>query len=229
MLSSLAVKFEDVNVETEPGGWEDLRAMGIAAPPVFVLGDRRVPGWNPRAILALVDRSYAEPPPLGPAELEDRLGRILTATLRAAAQLSGDVLDAKSPHRDRTLRNLVFHVFRLSLTFPDAVAQDRCPVEWFLEDAPETMREVAALVAYGRTVRDKLSCWFDEHRHGDWDAIVRTHYGLQTRARLLERTTWHAAQHARQVYDIMRLVGITPSEPLTATDFEGLPLPDAVW
>jgi hypothetical protein len=45
----------------------------------------------------------------------------------------------------------------------------------------------------------------------------------------LERTAWHAAQHLRQLYVFLGWMGIAPDHPLTEEDFEGLPLPNAIW
>jgi hypothetical protein len=46
---------------------------------------------------------------------------------------------------------------------------------------------------------------------------------------VLERTTWHAAQHSRQVMLMLETYGIAPDGPLGAVDLAGLPLPDEVW
>ena len=46
---------------------------------------------------------------------------------------------------------------------------------------------------------------------------------------VLDRTTWHAAQHVRQTMMILEQLGITPDTPLTADDLAGLPLPEKVW
>jgi hypothetical protein len=45
----------------------------------------------------------------------------------------------------------------------------------------------------------------------------------------LERTTWHAAQHLRQLYSMLERMGKNPIDPLHDADFKGLPLPKEVW
>ncbi len=42
-------------------------------------------------------------------------------------------------------------------------------------------------------------------------------------------TTWHAAQHVRQVMMVLDGPDIAPERPLTAADLAGLPLPEQVW
>jgi hypothetical protein len=45
----------------------------------------------------------------------------------------------------------------------------------------------------------------------------------------MERTTWHAAQHLRQLYWFAGKMGVTPMAPLGERDFQGLPIPRDVW
>ena len=40
---------------------------------------------------------------------------------------------------------------------------------------------------------------------------------------LLERSTWHPTQHARQLMAVLEGFGIQPDGPLTANDLAGLP------
>jgi hypothetical protein len=58
---------------------------------------------------------------------------------------------------------------------------------------------------------------------------VGTYYGQQTAHELLERTTWHAAQHLRQLYFFLERMGIAPENPLTEEDYKGLPIPKDIW
>ena len=45
----------------------------------------------------------------------------------------------------------------------------------------------------------------------------------------MERTTWHCAQHLRQIYWLLERMGVRADSPLTDADLEGLPLPRDVW
>jgi len=57
--------------------------------------------------------------------------------------------------------------------------------------------------------------------------VIDVYYGPQSGHDLLERTTWHAAQHLRQLHVLLGELGLPPREPLP--DFEGLPLPASLW
>ncbi|MCY3671844.1 MAG: NrdH-redoxin, partial [Alphaproteobacteria bacterium] len=56
-----------------------------------------------------------------------------------------------------------------------------------------------------------------------------TYYGAHPLHEVFERTTWHPAQHVRQLMLIHEMLGIETDGPLGAEDFRGLPLPEQVW
>ena len=227
MLSSFGVEFEAVNVEGNPAALAELQRLGAPLVPAVAVGERVVHGWNPKGVAELVGAEYVQRERLSPEELARRLDTILQGSQRAIRQVPDDRLEMKSPDRDRTLRNLGYHIFRLSLAFRDGMAERRFPQEWLQEMAPPEIRDGAAIARYGQTVRDSLAEWF--RRPGAWEGVVETYYGPQTGRELLERTTWHAAQHLRQLYALLEMMRVAPERPLTDTDFSGLPLPKALW
>lgn len=216
-----------MNVEGNSAAIEEMRRLGAPLVPAVAVGDRIVHGWNPQGVAELVGVEYRERERLAPAELARRLDLILAASERAIRQVPDSKLDAKAPERDRTVRNLGYHIFRLSLAFRDAMTERRLPEEWLQETAPPEMRGSDAIARYGRTVRDHLAGWF--RRPDAWDGVVETYYGPQTGHELLERTAWHAAQHLRQLYALLEMLAIAPDRPLGEKEFAGLPLPKALW
>jgi hypothetical protein len=58
---------------------------------------------------------------------------------------------------------------------------------------------------------------------------VPTSYGTQELHEVFERSTWHSAQHVRQLADVLDRFGIAPEGRLTAEDLKGLPLPERIW
>jgi hypothetical protein len=206
---------------------QDLRRLGIPLVPATVIGERFVHGWNPEGLARLVGVTYVPGTRLTPEELARRLDRILDAAQRAVRDLPPGGLDAKAPDRDRTARQLAFHVFRLSAAFVDAREQARFPESWLQELAPPVMRDGEDLVRYGDGVRARIAAWC--RREGWCDGDVDTYYGRQSAHELLERTTWHAAQHVRQLHWFLERLGVTPIAPLGRDDLGGLPMPRDVW
>jgi hypothetical protein len=227
LLASWNVPFEVIDVEARPAARADLARLGVPGPPATVDGDRVVHGWNPKALAALVGVPYDAADRLAPAELARRLDRILDLGAQAMRQVPPEHLTLAHPGRNRSIRQLGYHVFRLALAFSEAMAARRLLKAWQDEAVPPEVADGPAVAAYGETVRRRLAEWFA--RPGAWEGVVETYYGPQSGHDLLERTTWHAAQHVRQIHALLGGVGITPRAPLTEADLRGLPLPAELW
>ena len=170
---------------------------------------------------------YAERDQLAPAELARRLDSVLAATQRAIRQVPLEHLGMKAPGRDRSVRQLGFHVFRLSAAFVDTREQGHLSADVFDEMAPAGMADGEAVARYGDTVRRRLAACF---ARPDWcEGTVGTYYGPQSTHDFMERTTWHAAQHLRQIYWFLDRMNVPADAPLTDAALAGLPLPNEVW
>ena len=227
MLSSWKVAFEAVDVEAQPAARAELDRLGIPRAPAVVVGDRVVHGWNPEAVAELVGVAYAEPGRLAPPELARRLDAVLAAAARAMRQVPAEHLGMKPRGRDRTVRQLGYHISRLSLAFRDAMVERQFPEAWIGEEVPPGLPDGPAIARYSETVRTHLAEWF--RRPDAWDGRVETYYGPQAGPELLERTVWHAAQHVRQLYALLERMGVEADRPLTEADYAGLPMPAELW
>jgi hypothetical protein len=205
----------------------DLERLGIPIFPATVIGDRFVHGWNPKALAELVGVQYVEGLRLTPEELWRRLDRVLAANQTAVRVMSPAQLATKAPDRDRALGELAYHVFRLSAAFADCREQGQFPEAWLLEGPPAEMQDGATIADYGQRVRDRLRAFCA--KPGWCDGRVTTYYGEQTAHELMERTTWHAAQHVRQVYWFLERLDVRVGDGLSERDLQGLPIPVAVW
>jgi len=221
------VKFDGFDVEAEPERRRDLEPFGVPRVPATIVGDRVVHGWNPKALAELVGARYEERQQLSPAELARRLDIVLTATQRAIRQVPLEQLGTKAPGRDRTVRQLGFHVFRVSASFVDTREQGHLSEHWFEESPPAEMADGEAIAQHGETVRRRVAAYCS--RPGWCDGMVSTYYGPQSAHDFMERTTWHAAQHLRQIYWLLDRMGVRPESPLADAAFDGLPLPIEVW
>jgi hypothetical protein len=221
------VKFDGFDVEAEPARKRDLEPFGIPRVPATIVGDRVVHGWNPKALAELVGARYEERQQLSPVELARQLDTVLAATQRAIRQVPLEQLGMKSPGRDRTVRQLGFHVFRVSASFVDTREQGHLSEQWFEESPPADMADGEAIARHGETVRRRVAAYCA--RPGWCDGMVSTYYGPQSAHDFMERTTWHAAQHLRPIYWLLDRMGVRAESPLADADFEGLPIPRDVW
>jgi hypothetical protein len=206
-----------------------LRALGAPRPPAVAFRGRAVHGWNPEGYAELLGIKLPEKVRLSPQALAARLDRILATAEALLRRVDAERFGWKPPERDRSLGNLGYHVFRVGLSFIDAVDRDDLPEVWFGENAPDDLRDGPALARYGALVRARIAGWFQGAAGDELTRVVHTYYGPQGAHELLERTTWHAGQHVRQLYDLFARLKLDPPAPLDPALFEGLPMPESVW
>jgi hypothetical protein len=216
-------------VQAEPAALAELDALGVPRVPALAVNGRAVHGWNPAAYAELAGVPYRDAGKLQPAELAARLDRILGAAESLVRALPVQHLDAVPPERERSVRDLAFHVFRVALSFVDAMDWGHLRAEWFDERAPGDLHDGPAVARYGALVRGRLAGWFEGAGASEYARVIDVYYGPQSGHDLLERTTWHAAQHVRQLYALAERFGVAPPEPLPGSAFERLPLPDGLW
>ena len=171
---------------------------------------------------------------LPPRVLGARLDKILACAEGLVGSLPIRALDHKPPQRDRSVRDLAFHVFRLSLAYVDGMDMGELPESWLQEQAPPDLVDGPAIARYGALVRGRVSGWFEGAALSEFARSIRVNDGRvndgpQNGHDLLERTTSHAARHLRQLYALAGDLGLTPPQPLPTSDFEGLPLPVGLW
>lgn len=207
----------------------ELARLGVPLVPAVAVGDRVVHGWNPAGYAALLGVDFAPPPRLAPEVLAARLDRILGCAGGLAGGLRREHLDWVPPERARSVRDLAYHLFRLSLAGIDAIDRGELPEAWLQEPAPAALGDGPAVARYGAMVRARLAGWFQGVGDDAYARTIATSYGPSSGHELLERTTWHAAQHLRQLHALAGRLGVAPPEPLPTDALAGLPLPAALW
>ena len=195
----------------------------------MTIGERAAHGWNPPAYAELLGIPYSETTKLAPAVLAQRLDIVLDTNQQLMRIVPDRHMNWRPPERNRTLRNLGYHVFRLSLAFVDGMDMGEFPESWLLDEAPDDLPDGPAIARYGALVRGRISGWFEGASPSEFQRVIKVYYGPQSGHDLLERTTWHAAQHLRQLYVLAERLEITPPVPMPVDAFKGLPLPDALW
>jgi hypothetical protein len=207
----------------------ELKRLGVPRVPAVTVGDRAVHGWNPAAYAELVGIDYQPVTKLSPSVLAGRLDRVLAATEALVREIPDDRMEWTPPERNRPLADLGYHIFRLSLGFAEGVDRDSFPETVHTETAPADLRTGEAVARYGALVRGRLSGWFAGAGHDEYARVVNTYWGPVVAHDLLERTTWHAAQHLRQLYILAARIGVKPpvAEPVEA--YTDLPMPSAIW
>lgn len=225
LLESWGIEFELVNVGVDPAARGESRALV----PAVAVGDRVVRGWNPRACAALLGVDYRPAALLPAGELGALLDRILANTEQLVAEVPDARMEHPAPHTDRTIRDLAYHVFSLALAFADGMDMGQVRAERLAARAPEELREGRAIARYGALVRGRVGGWLEGAASREFARVIAAEAGPQSGHEWLERTTWHAAQHLRQLHALAETLGVASREPLSSADVARLPLPSGLW
>jgi|SoiMethySBSTD1v2_1073268.scaffolds.fasta_scaffold56915_3 glutaredoxin len=229
-LTGLGVDYESVNVSARPEAMEELRELGVRTVPVVRLGDRYVFAQELADVSRFLGRDVSFRR-LSPAELVEKWLTVLEAAQRHVMQIPAERLGERAtPGRDRSIRDLAYHIYQV----PDAFLQ---AVEDGVEDLtsvynappPPAVKTADDIRAYGHSVAARVQRWWAALPDKSCGEDIKTYYGLQPLHHLLERCTWHSAQHARQIISVLERFGIPADGPLTTRDYAGLPLPAGLW
>lgn len=198
--------------------------------PVVSRGTDWVFGQMLKDLAAFLEVSYNPTPELLPQALIDKLDMVMSAAQRYIAQIPAAKLDENLRNRKRPIRALCYHIFRLEEAFLEVVEDGiYLTYDIMASPLPPHMRTNADLIAYGRQVQQRLRRWWAGFADKQCIQEIDSYYGKQPLHNILERHTWHPAQHVRQVMMLLREHGIEPDGALTDADFAGLPLPKKVW
>jgi glutaredoxin/uncharacterized damage-inducible protein DinB len=223
-LAQLGVEYESVNVSANPRAMEELRALGVHQVPVVVRAGEYVFAQELADVSAFIGRKVDFKRLPAPVLVEKWL-RILQAAQRHARQIPAQRLHERAtPGRDRSVRDLAFHVYQVAEAFLEAVENG-------VEDLPSIYNapppQGMEIWEYGAAIEKRLRRWWA--RNPDTSGKIRTYYGAQPLHHVLERSTWHSAQHARQIMAVLERLAIGPEGPLTEEDTAGLPMPAGLW
>jgi DinB family protein len=211
-------------------GVEELRRLGARSVPVVARGGRFVFAQVIADVIRFLGLDDNPRPQLTPAELAARYDHILETAIRLVRQMPDDRLEQQLPHRPRSWRQLMHHIFQIPTAFLDAeesggtLTRDSLSVE-----PPPEMRTSAAIAGFGDNVRDRFRGWWQRAGAGDFERPIATYFGATSRHEMFERTVWHSAQHTRQIASLLERSGIAPDRPLAAADIKGLPLTEKIW
>ena len=217
----------------DPGGRERLLKLGVRNVPVISKGESYVFGQNLEDVAEFVGLQGTGHKPLPPDELLKKWVNVLRTAQTLVAQIPDDKMSERViPNRDRPFRLLAHHVFRIGEAFLESAIDG---VEYAIQHAnvpPKdgtylTGREVAE---YGGEVIRRIEAWWSGLKDKSGTQKMATFYGPQPLHQVLERSTWHSAQHVRQLTHVLEdRWGVTPATRLSQSDIAGLPLPERLF
>lgn len=230
-LEKRGVPFVSRNVLADEIAYRELAELGLRQVPIVSRGKDWVNGQVLADVARIAGVPYGATKQHPPAELIRRSLAVVDGAARFIGQLSQDQLETVLPNRPRTLVQLGYHLFNVVDAFVDH--EEGIPLTFasYCREPEKGAMTKAELLAYHAHVRGRLvSWWTGPGQSADWTRKADVYYGDQTLHDYLERTTWHAGQHTRQLMWMMdATLGIAPDTPIGPETLGGLPMPESVW
>ena len=228
-LTKSGVDYESINVHGNPAGMEELRKLGARSVPIVARGDQFVFAQTLTDVIKFLDLKVKLQERLSPEELIGKLNIVLPAAARYVRQIPAEWLEKPFRNRNRPIRLLAHHVFRIPEGFLESMHDGReLTYERIMQEAP-ALRSGEDIARFGESVLTRLQAWWKTYPDRSCSREMNTYFGRHSMHVVLERTTWHPTQHTRQLMLILDTLKIEPDRRLTAQDLAGLPLPDKVW
>lgn len=206
--------------------------LGIRNVPVVAKNGRYVFGQNLEDVAEFVGLQGTGHTPLPPVQLIEKWLQVLRVAQSHIRQIpDAQIIERVIPNRDRSIRLMSHHVFRIAEAFLETV-EDGVEYGTQLANVPpadNTFMRSEELAQYGERVIARLEAWWARQTDRACTAQVKTFFGPQPAHMLFERSTWHSAQHARQLAAVLERLNIEPKAKLTPELLAGLPLPERLW
>jgi hypothetical protein len=200
--------------------------------PVLAKGDQYIFCQNLEDVAEFVGLQGSGHTPLPPVVLFQKWIGVLRAAQRYIGQIPNARLTERAiDNRDRSIRLLSHHIFRIGEAFLETAIDE---VEYWTNNANVPPADGSCttgveIAAYGESIIARIEKWWGQLEDKSCRQKVKTFYGTPPMHQLFERSTWHSAQHVRQLIAVLERFGIEPDGRLTADDFAGLPLPERIW
>lgn len=218
-------------MENEPEALAELTRLGFKKVPVTVVGDHAVLGFNRQELARIFNVERTTEAKRADAWLFSTLDKILAAVIRASRQVPPERLDWHTPDRSRPFKVFCYHILADPNHILDAITTQSFDGSFKLtydKDAERfrTMKEVAR---FGEETRRRLVAASKQLTEELLNRPIEGYSGPTNGNELLYHVLCHSTHHLRQLYEMLRTIGVEPLQPLGEEDFKGIRLPENLW
>jgi len=216
----------------DPAGREQLLKLGVSTVPVLARAGEYIFCQNLEDVAEFVGVQGTGHSPLAPPVLLAKWIKVWRAAQRYIWQIPDARLNERViDNRDRSIRLMGHHIFRIGEAFLETAIDD---VEYRVNNAnvppaDGTCTTGAEIILYGDSIIGRIDKWWEQLEDKSCRQKIKTFYGTPPMHQLFERSTWHSAQHTRQLIAVLERFGIEPDGRLSSEDLAGLPLPEGLW
>ncbi len=218
-------------MENDPSARDELKALGLRAVPVTLVGDKAIVGFNRTELTrALGIRAQADEA-RDTGWLYTKYQVILPAAVRATRQVPDDKLEWHGAERERTLRQFTYHLFDRPLAAVQAYESGRYTQKDArrYEEEARAYPTAEAIAQFGEQTIAYINEFLKKTTPHDLQRPVDSYSGPTTVGQLIDMALGHTTHHLRQLYHYLDQVGVKPEGPLTEKDFRDINVPTELF
>ena len=201
--------------------------------PVTIIDDAEVIiGYYPKKLIPALKLNVEIDLSSKTSWLAEKYDIVLNGAIRATQQLTDSQLQQEVPWRPWSVRDCIVHI----ISFPELAWLSHKQGSMTPDDMAASnvrIKDVAAvetITKYGHAVLANIDAFLKSGDTASFDRVVPAHYGGEvTVVELLNIILSHSTHHLKQIYYYMEQdLGITPLDPVTEADTEGIVTPTAL-
>ena len=176
-LTRQGVDYESINVHGNSAGMEELQKLGARSVPIVSRGERFVYAQTLTDVVKFLDLQIKLHEPLNPAELMQKLDLVLSAAARYVRQIPDDRLELPFRNRNRPIRVLGCHVFRIPEAFLEVAPAGPLTYERIMTEPDAALRSGEDIARYGEGVLARFKQWWDGYSDKSCSSEMDTYFG----------------------------------------------------
>ena len=201
--------------------------------PVTIIDDAEVIiGYYPKKLIPALNLNVKIDLSSKTSWLAEKYDIVLNGAIRATQQLTDSQLQQEVPWRPWSVRDCIVHI----ISFPELAWLSHKQGSMSTDDMAASnvrIKDVATvetIIQYGHGVLANIDEFLKNGDTASFDRVVPAHYGGEvTVVELLNIILSHSTHHLKQIYYYMEQdLGITPLDPVTEADTEGIVTPTAL-
>jgi uncharacterized damage-inducible protein DinB len=201
--------------------------------PVTIIDDAEVIiGYYPKKLIPALKLNVKIDLSSKTSWLAEKYDIVLNGAIRATQQLTDSQLQQEVPWRPWSVRDCIVHI----ISFPELAWLSHKQGSMTPDDMAASnvrIKDVATvetIIQYGHGVLANIDEFLKNGDTASFDRVVPAHYGGEvTVVELLNIILSHSTHHLKQIYYYMEQdLGITPLDPVTEADTEGIVTPTAL-
>ncbi len=218
-------------MENDPQALAELEGLGLRNVPVTIVGNKTVLGFNREELARLFSLPDDRTRRVADSRFFETFDKILETVIRAALQVPSSHLMWRSPDRNRPLKVFCYHILADPNHVLDAISTQRYDGSFKLTygEASERFRTMKEIGCFGQQARARLREASKSLTAADLNRPIAGYAGPTNGHELLHQVLSHTAHHLRQLYDLLRRIGVEPDTPLGEKDFQGISMPKELW